>query len=94
MYDEFEKDATFLRGHLTRNILLDKFQTQDRKTWVGCWFRDVIQKDFYQMDPQLSVWQLFVSIFAKLVCRQDKVFMLNILHVTIVLEDTHCEYFK
>ena len=94
MHEELKEHATFLGGHISGYVLLDELQAEDREARVGCRLGDEVQKDFNQVEPDLSILELLVPVLAYIVRCQNEVLMLHIRGTTIVLKDSHCKDFE
>jgi hypothetical protein len=94
MHEELKEHTTFLGVHISGYVLLDELQAEDRQARVGSRLGDEVQQDFYQVEPELIIGELLVTILTNIVGCQNEVLMLHIRGVAIVLKDSHSKDFE
>lgn len=88
VHEELTEHTTFLGGHISGYVLLDELQAEDGEAWVGRRLGDEVKQDFDEVEPELIIGELLVTVLAYIVGCQNEVLMLHIRGVTVVLKDS------
>jgi hypothetical protein len=78
MHEELKENTAFLGGHISGYVLLDELQAEDRQARVSRRLGDEVKQDFYQVEPELIIRELLVTVLANIVGCQNEVLMLHI----------------
>jgi hypothetical protein len=88
MHEELTEHTTFLGGHISGYVLLDELQAEDCEARVGRRLGDEVKQDLYEVEPELIIGELLITVLANIVRCQNEVLMLHIRSATVVLKDS------
>jgi len=94
VHEELKEHTAFLGIHISGYVLLDELQAEDRQARVSRRLGDEVKQDFYQVEPELIIRELLVTVLANIVGCQNEVLMLHIRGVAVVLKNSHSKDLK